>query len=80
MPAFGFIGWFGGFCRALPGPGGGSAVGHQPDLHLTLLITGFLPLLLVGPPAPPPDWTATLPRYVSHMRIGALQVYHPPPN
>ena len=75
MPAFGFIGWFGGFCCALPGPGGGSAVGRQLDLRPTLLVTGFLPLLLVGPPAPPPDQTAAPPRYASHTHMGALQAY-----
>ena len=75
MPTFGFIGWFGGFCHALPGPGGGSTVGCQQDLHPTLLVAGFLLLLLVGLPALPPDWTTSLPHYASHTRMGALQAY-----
>ena len=76
MPTFGFIGWFGGFCRALPGPGSGSAVGRQLDLCPTLLVAGFLPLLLVGPPTPPPDWTPSPPSYAFHTHMGVLQAYH----
>ena len=67
---------WGFLCRALPGPGGGSAAGHQSDLRPTLLVAGFLPLPLVGPPALPPDRTTAPPRYASHTCMGVLQVYH----